>query len=805
MAFQLASIDPTSVPINLLNPRPGTKFGDRDYMDPWEAVKWIAIFRLIIPGALFRLCGGRVENLGELQGLAVKAGLNGVMMGNFLTTLGSTPEEDRELFTELGLNVAPQADNGANPRPDNRSGWLEGETPDVVADHLEAIEEEPARGARRARHQAVGPVDAAALPPQDARAAASRRRAEPVPLGRGMSRVEERLAELSSRGLRRRTRLIEGPQGPRVTVDGREALLLCSNNYLGLAEHPRVREAAAEAALRWGAGAGASRLVSGSMEVHEDLERRLADFEGAERALLFGSGYLANAGVVSALAGRGDVVCSDELNHASIVDGCRLSRAEVFVYRHNDVEHLAWGLERAAGRAALVVTDSVFSMDGDVAPLAELVEAAHAHGARLVVDEAHGTGALGPGGRGAVAEAGLDGRGRRRRRHARQGARRLRGVRLRRRRDDRAAGQRRAAVHLLHRAAAAVGGRGAGRARGPGRRPRPAAAPAGRRRRAARRARGRGLARQRLAHPDRPARRRRRRRRDAAVRGRARARRVRPGDPPADRPRGDLAAAPGRDGHAARRRARRRGAGDHRRRARPRAGPAGRPGRVSGLFVTGTDTGAGKSVVTAALAAALGARGLRVAARKPVLTGVDEPPAGPWPMDDRVLALATGEDPRAVAPLRFGPPVSPHLAAELSGTTLTAAGLAAHCAAGDADAVVVEGVGGLLVPLGPDETVRDLALALGLPVVIAARPGLGTINHTLLTLEAARAAGLTVAAVVLTPWPEEPDTIEASNRATLAARAGVGVHVLPRVAPVSREALAAAAADLPVEDWLSAA
>ncbi len=127
MAFELASIDPTSVPINLLNPRPGTKFGDRDHMDPWEAVKWIAIFRLIIPGALFRLCG-RVENLGELQGLAVKAGLNGVMMGNFLTTLGSTPEEDRELFAELGLNVARQPDNGANPRPDNRAGWLDGET-----------------------------------------------------------------------------------------------------------------------------------------------------------------------------------------------------------------------------------------------------------------------------------------------------------------------------------------------------------------------------------------------------------------------------------------------------------------------------------------------------------------------------------------------------------------------------------------------------------------------------------------------------------------------------------------------------
>jgi len=129
MAFELAAIDPTSVPINLLNPRPGTKFGDREYMDPWEAVKWIAIFRLILPDALFRLCGGRVENIGELQQLAVRAGINGVMMGNFLTTLGNTPDEDRAMFTQLGLNVERQADNGANPRPDNRSGWLDGETP----------------------------------------------------------------------------------------------------------------------------------------------------------------------------------------------------------------------------------------------------------------------------------------------------------------------------------------------------------------------------------------------------------------------------------------------------------------------------------------------------------------------------------------------------------------------------------------------------------------------------------------------------------------------------------------------------
>jgi biotin synthase len=136
MAFELAEIDPDSVPINLLNPRTGTKFGERGLMDPWEVVKWVAIFRLILPDALFRLCGGRVENLQELQPLAVKAGLNGVMMGNFLTTLGVEPAEDRAMFEELGLNVARQPDNGSNPRPDNRSGWLDGETPSTPIDEL---------------------------------------------------------------------------------------------------------------------------------------------------------------------------------------------------------------------------------------------------------------------------------------------------------------------------------------------------------------------------------------------------------------------------------------------------------------------------------------------------------------------------------------------------------------------------------------------------------------------------------------------------------------------------------------------
>jgi biotin synthase len=162
MAFELSEINPDSVPINLLNPRVGTKFGDRELMDPWEAVKWIAIFRLILPGALFRLCGGRIENLGELQPLAVKAGLNGVMMGNFLTTLGAEPEDDRAMFEELGLNTARQEDNGSNPRPDNRSGWLAGETPSRVEDGLVDHQDEapfwdPSRQLRHKRKAAVPP------------------------------------------------------------------------------------------------------------------------------------------------------------------------------------------------------------------------------------------------------------------------------------------------------------------------------------------------------------------------------------------------------------------------------------------------------------------------------------------------------------------------------------------------------------------------------------------------------------------------------------------------------------------------
>ena len=223
-----------------------------------------------------------------------------------------------------------------------------------------------------------------------------------------MTDIETALGEIRDRGLYRRMRMISGPQGPRVLLDGRPVLLLCSNNYLGLADHPRVREAAAEAAMRYGAGAGASRLVSGNMRIHRRLEERLADFKGYPSALLFGSGFLANTGVIQALAKPGEVVFSDALNHASIVDGCRLAGAETFVYDHGDVDHLAWGLREAEGRGSLIVTDGVFSMDGDVAPLTEIVELARRFDARVMVDDAHGTGTTGPDGRGSVAAAGLE-------------------------------------------------------------------------------------------------------------------------------------------------------------------------------------------------------------------------------------------------------------------------------------------------------------------------------------------------------------------------------------------------------------
>lgn len=219
---------------------------------------------------------------------------------------------------------------------------------------------------------------------------------------------------------------------------------------------------------------------------------------------------------------------------------------------------------------------------------------------------------------------------------------------------------------------------------------------------------------------------------------------------------------------------------------------------MRGIFVTGTGTAVGKSVVAAAICSALAQRGLRVAAFKPVVTGLDE--LGDWPADHELLALAAsaGQSPGDVAPYRFGPPVSPHLAAELAGATIVPVGLesAARAAAAGADALMVEGVGGLLVPLSSGYLVRDLAQALGFPLLVVARTGLGTLNHTLLTVESARAAGLDVAAVVLTPWPSEPNAVERSNRETIERLAGVPVWGLPPTAPRS---LADAGERLPLD------
>lgn len=220
---------------------------------------------------------------------------------------------------------------------------------------------------------------------------------------------------------------------------------------------------------------------------------------------------------------------------------------------------------------------------------------------------------------------------------------------------------------------------------------------------------------------------------------------------------------------------------------------------MRGVFVTGTDTGAGKTVVAGAICAALAARGEQVAAFKPVVTGLDEEP-GEWPPDHELLAAASGGRPGGVTPYTFGPPVSPHLAAELEGRPIEPQRLVseARAAAARAGTLVCEGVGGLLVPLTSGYSVRDLAVDLGLPVVVAARTGLGTISHTLLTVEAARAAGLTVAGIVMTPWPERPEPIETSNRETVERLAGVTVSGLATATPAT---LATAGAALPVDDW----
>jgi 8-amino-7-oxononanoate synthase len=221
--------------------------------------------------------------------------------------------------------------------------------------------------------------------------------------------IHSELEQLKQQALYRQLRVIGSEHGARVGYQGRSLLMLSSNNYLGLASHPALKRAAIAAIERFGTGAGASRLIAGNLEPICDLEERLAAFKGTEAALVFGSGYLANIGTIPAIAGPGDVILSDELNHASLIDGCRLSRATVMVYRHCDPDHLRAMLTRARGaRRRIIVSDSVFSMDGDVAPLAEIVELARRHEAAVMIDEAHAVGVMGPGGAGLAAALGLE-------------------------------------------------------------------------------------------------------------------------------------------------------------------------------------------------------------------------------------------------------------------------------------------------------------------------------------------------------------------------------------------------------------
>jgi 8-amino-7-oxononanoate synthase len=220
-------------------------------------------------------------------------------------------------------------------------------------------------------------------------------------------RLADQLAELERSDLRRRRLVRESPQGPRIVVDGQEVLAFCSNDYLGLANHPRIVKAAIEAASRHGVGEGASHLLSGHSTVHERLESKLAEFMQMPRALLFSTGYQANIGAVTALAGPEDAIFSDALNHASLIDGVRLSRARVVRYPHADLGFLSAALAESDARTKLIVTDGVFSMDGDVAPLPAMLDLCERHDAWLLVDDAHGFGVMGPEGRGSPAHFGL--------------------------------------------------------------------------------------------------------------------------------------------------------------------------------------------------------------------------------------------------------------------------------------------------------------------------------------------------------------------------------------------------------------
>jgi 8-amino-7-oxononanoate synthase len=587
------------------------------------------------------------------------------------------------------------------------------------------------------------------------------------------------LARLEQEGLRRHPVTLSSPQGPEVVLGGRRVIQLCSNDYLGLAADPRLRRAAAAAARRWGAGSGASRLVSGTSDLHRSLEASLARFKGCEDAIVFSSGYLANVGTIPALAGKQDAVFSDELNHASIIDGCRLSGARVLVYRHADVGDLERALSSVDARRRLVVTDTVFSMQGDLAPVADIARLCEQHGAMLMVDDAHATGLL----EGAAAGAGI-------------------------------------VMSTLSKALGAVGGFVAGprdvvewlrnRARSYvfDTAPTPAAAGAAAealRIVASEPHRGPGVvtAAAKLA-------------RDLAGLGYEVGRPAAAivpvfvaGGPdamalsarlldhgifvPAIRPpsvppgtarlRVTVTAAHTEEHLAAAVEAfaaLRPGARSRRpRRQQPSA--SGIDPRIvasGGVFVTGTGTGVGKTVVAAAVARTLRRAGLGVAAMKPAQTGTSEG------ADDLAFIRLVGGVPpaRCSATYALRRPLAPSVAARMEGISLEPGRIVDDFRRlrGQAGVVVVEGAGGLLVPFSDSADMADLASALHVPLLIVALPGLGTLNHIALTVEAASARGLEVAGVVLCGFPagpELPGLAEATNPGEVEDLAGVVPHL----------------------------
>jgi 8-amino-7-oxononanoate synthase len=592
------------------------------------------------------------------------------------------------------------------------------------------------------------------------------------------------LARLELEGLRRHPVTLSSPQGPEVVLGGRRVVQLCSNDYLGLAADPRLRRAAAAAARRWGAGTGASRLVSGTSDLHRALEASLARLKGCEDAIVFSSGYLANVGTIPALAGKEDAVFSDELNHASIIDGCRLSGARVVVYRHADVGDLERALSSVDARRRLVVTDTVFSMQGDLAPVPDIARICERHGAMLMVDDAHATGLL----EGAGAGAGIV-------MSTLSKALGSAGGFVAGRRDVVEWLRNRARSYVFDTAPTPAAAGAAAEAlrivaaephRGPG-----VVAAAGR---LARALAGLGY------HVGTPA---------AAVvpvfvgggpdamalsshlldRG-IFVPAIRPPSVPLGtaRLRVTVTAAHTEEHLAAAVEAFasvRRGGVPRRPRLRqpkrallPPGALRGASGGIDprilgagGLFVTGTGTGVGKTVVAAALARTLERAGLAVAAMKPAQTGTGEG------ADDLAFIRAAGGVPatRCVAPYVLRRPLAPSVAARMEGTTLELGRIVDTFRAlrTEADVVVVEGAGGLLVPFSDSADMADLAWALAIPLLVVALPGLGTLNHIALTVEAARTRGLEIAGVVLCGFPAVPGLAEATNPGAINGLAGV--------------------------------